>query len=108
VSGVALVRRVHAYQQQGANGIAFYQSESGLEFDGFEAFVPALADPSATAALLEDEAFLRRWPDTHLNSAYGLDCHSWFNDYTIDGRVNFGQVDWREEGITTDGLQKQV
>jgi hypothetical protein len=108
VSGVVLARRVQSYQQQGAEGIAFYQSESGLEFDGFEAFIPVLADAGATAALLKDEAFLRRWPDTYLNSAYGLDCHSWFNDFTIDGRVDFGPIDWRAEGYRIDGVQKRI
>ena len=107
-SGVSLARRAHECQSQGADGIAFYQSESGLEFDDFDQFVPAFADPAATEALLADEAFLRRWPDTHLNDTYGLDCHSWFNDYTIDGRINFGGVDWRGEGFTLDRSGKQV
>jgi hypothetical protein len=46
-----------------------YQSESGFEFDGFEALIPEFADLAAAAALLKDEAFLRRWPDTYLNCA---------------------------------------
>ena len=37
-----------------------------------------------TAALLRDARFADRWPITHVNASYGLDCHSWFNDYTID------------------------
>ncbi len=98
VSGAVLVRRVHDYQQQGADGIAFYQSESGLEFDGFDQFIPALADPEETTRLLADERFLTRWPVTHLNSAYGLDCHSWFNNFTIDGHTDLGNPDCAERG----------
>lgn len=84
VNFAVLARRVHDYQTQGADGIAFYQSESGLEFDGIEEVVPRLADPEETRVLLSDRAFLDRWPVTHLNCAYGLDCHSWFNNFTID------------------------
>jgi len=107
VSAVALTRRVRDYQQQGADGIAFYQSESGLEFDGF-AFIPALADPVATEALLSDEAFVSRWPVTHLNAAYGLDCHSWFNNYTVDGRTNFGNPNWAEGGLAVGAGERLI
>ncbi|MDP6117241.1 MAG: hypothetical protein QGG53_35715 [Planctomycetota bacterium] len=85
VSAAVLARRVLDYQEQGAEGIALYQSESGLEFDGFDEFIPRLAEPAEVKALLSDDSFLSRWPITHLNSAYGLDCHSWFNNFTIDG-----------------------
>lgn len=82
-----LARRAHDYYAQGADGIAFYQSESGLEFDGIEELVPAIGSPEGAQALLADKAFTDKWPVTHLNCAYGLDCHSWFNDYTIDGKA---------------------
>ena len=83
-----LARRVHDYQNQGADGIAFYQSESGLEFDGIEEVIPRLAEVEETRALFEDRAFVERWPITHLNCAYGLDCHSHFNNFTIDMDVS--------------------
>ena len=79
-----LARRANDYQQQGADGIALYQSECGLEFDGIEEVIPRLADPQQTQALLADRDFADHWPITHLNSAYGLDCHSHFNNFTID------------------------
>jgi hypothetical protein len=85
VNYAVLARRVRDYQDQGADGIALYQSESGLEFDGIEDVVPRFVDPRTTATLLADEAFLGAWPVTHLDCAYGLDCHSHFNNYTIDG-----------------------
>jgi len=86
VSFAALARRVREYQRQGAEGIAFYQSECGLEFDGADEVIPACADAARLDALLADDAFLRRWPITHLSASYGLDCHSWFDDWTIDGK----------------------
>ncbi len=108
VSGVALTRRVQRYQEQGADGIAFYQSESGLEFDGFDQFIPALADPTATKALLSDKDFLARWPVTHLNAAYGLDCHSWFNNFTVDGHTNFGDPNWSEGGLAVGAGERLI
>jgi hypothetical protein len=33
---------------------------------------------------------------------------SWFNDFTMDGRVNFGQIDWRAEDYWIDGVQKRI
>jgi hypothetical protein len=86
VSLARLARRIRDFQLQGAQGIAFYQSECGLEFDGIEDVVPACADPARLDTLLQDDAFLRRWPVTHLNASYGLDCHSWFDDWTMDGQ----------------------
>jgi len=85
VNLAVLARRVLDYQEQGADGIALYQSESGLEFDGIEEVAPRLARVEDTRALLAGKDFLERWPVTHLNCAYGLDCHSHFNNYTIDG-----------------------
>lgn len=79
-----LAHRVNKYQTQGADGIAFYQSESGLEYDGIETVVPIFRDPEKTRSLLSNQAFLDKWPITHLNCSYGLDCHSWFNNFTID------------------------
>lgn len=88
VNYAVLARRVHEYHSQGADGIALYQSECGLEFDGIEQVVPRFASRQATADLLRDEAFQAAWPVTHLDCAYGLDCHSHFNNYTIDGSVS--------------------
>jgi len=88
INYAVLARRVRDYQIQGADGIAFYQSECGLEFDEIDQVIPRLADPQATEALLTDPSFQNRWPVTHLNCAYGLDCHSHFNNFTIDTEIS--------------------
>jgi hypothetical protein len=88
VNLAVLARRVSDYQLQGASGIAFYQSECGLEFDDMDSVVPLCAEPGSLTELLADPAFHTRWPVTHLNCAYGLDCHSHFNNYTIDTEVS--------------------
>ena len=47
--------------------------------------IPRLAEPKQTEALLADQQFTERRPVTRVDRSDGLDCHSWFNNFSIDG-----------------------
>jgi len=73
---VSFLRRVKRQYDEGADGVATYQSDYGCEQPALKPIMPKLADPGAIAALLADQALLEKYPQDEASRLYGVDNHS--------------------------------
>ena len=76
---LVLARRALRSHAQGASGIAFYQSDTGIQIPEVQNVVAMFKDPDALRKYTEDDDVRKRWPVTPENADYGIDNHSrWF------------------------------
>ncbi len=73
---LVLARRALASLEAGAQGIALYQSDTGVQRPDVKDAVAAMSDPAALRAYVADPEVARRYPITPENAAYGIDNHS--------------------------------
>lgn len=79
LNALVLARRALRSHALGASGIAFYQSDTGIQLPGVRDVVAMFKNPEALRKFTEDEEVLRRWPITPESADYGIDNHSrWF------------------------------
>lgn len=76
VNPVSFLRRAQRQYGEGADGVALYQSDTGIRDPILTPFLPQLAEPAAVARLLADKELLARWPQDEASRYYGLDNHS--------------------------------
>ncbi len=76
VNPLVLARRALRSHEDGASGIALYQSDTGVQWPDTREAVERLADPKRLRAYVNDPGNARRWPVTDENRDYGIDNHS--------------------------------
>ncbi|MFA5189973.1 MAG: hypothetical protein WC740_04560 [Verrucomicrobiia bacterium] len=76
VNPVSFLRRVQRQYGEGANGMALYQSDTGIRYPILTPYLPQLGDAAAVARWLGDKELLARWPQDDASRCYGLDNHS--------------------------------
>jgi hypothetical protein len=73
---VSFLQRAKRQYDEGADGVAIYQSDYGCEQPVLKPIIPKLADPGAIAALLADQSLLQKYPQDEASRLYGVDNHS--------------------------------
>ena len=73
---VSFLQRAKRQYDEGADGVAIYQSDYGCEQPALKPIIPKLADPGAIAALLADQSLLQKYPQDEASRLYGVDNHS--------------------------------
>ncbi len=73
---VSFLRRVQRQYGEGADGMALYQSDTGIRDPILTPYLPQLGDAAAVARWLGNKELLARWPQDDANRYYGLDNHS--------------------------------
>ena len=73
---VSFLQRTKRQYDEGADGVAIYQSDYGCEQPVLKPIIPKLADPGAVATLLADQALLQKYPQDEASRLYGVDNHS--------------------------------
>lgn len=76
VNPLVLARRALASHESGAQGIALYQSDTGVQWPGMRDAVACMPDPQRLRVYVQDPDILRRWPVTADNAEFGIDNHS--------------------------------
>lgn len=76
VNPVSFLRRVQRQYGEGADGMALYQSDTGIRYPILTPYLPQLGDAAAVARWLGDKELLARWPQDDASRYYGLDNHS--------------------------------
>ncbi len=76
VNPLVLARRALRSLEQGAHGIALYQSDTGVQWPGVCDVLPAFSDPEALREIVDDPELASRYPVTDENRHYGIDNHS--------------------------------
>ncbi len=76
VNPLVLARRALKSREAGAQGIALYQSDTGVQDPRMREAVMRLADPEALRTYVNDPEVKKRWPVTDENKEYGIDNHS--------------------------------
>ncbi|MBM3890834.1 MAG: twin-arginine translocation signal domain-containing protein [Verrucomicrobia bacterium] len=76
VNPVSFLRRVARQYDEGADGVALYQSDTGIRDDVLKPVLPKLSDPAAVAALLADRELLAKHPQDNKSRHFGVDNHS--------------------------------
>ncbi|MGI6082030.1 MAG: hypothetical protein ACOYEP_04075 [Limnochordia bacterium] len=90
VNPLVLARRALQSAKDGAQGIALYQSDTGVRWPDLAPFLPSFHDPDGLARLIEDLEADERYAVTEENARYGIDNHSrpgaFFASKTADPR----------------------
>lgn len=76
INPLVLARRALQTREEGAQGIALYQSDTGVQDSGMREAVARMAEPEALRAYINDTEVQKRWPITEENREYGVDNHS--------------------------------
>lgn len=88
---LVLAERVHRLHQPGLAGMAFYQSDTGVQLPGFPELLPRFASRSGLEQLLADKELKQQWPVRKEHENYGLDHHSLFGKFRGEaGRESIG------------------
>lgn len=73
---VSFLQRVKRQYDEGADGVALYQSDTGCVDRMLIHVLPKLSDPAALAALLADPAFQAKHPQEDASRLFSVDNHS--------------------------------
>jgi hypothetical protein len=76
VNPISFLQRVKRQYDEGADGVALYQSDTGCVDPTLKPILPGLSDPAAVAALLADPALLAKYPVDEASRYFGVDNHS--------------------------------
>jgi len=76
VNPLVLARRALHSVDLGAQGIALYQSDTGIQWPGVREVLPAFTNPEALRETVRDPDFANRYPITEENLNFGIDNHS--------------------------------
>jgi len=84
VNPLVLARRALKSFEDGAQGIALYQSDTGVRWRGLAEYLAALSDPARLRELTQDQEFVARHPVTPVNEVFGIDNHSLPTEFRAD------------------------
>jgi len=73
---ISLLQRVKRQYDEGADGVALYQSDTGCVDPVLKPILSKLSDPAAIAALLADPALLAKYPQDDASRLFSVDNHS--------------------------------
>jgi hypothetical protein len=73
---VSFLQRTKRQYDEGADGVAIYQSDYGCEHLVLKPVISKMADFGAVVALLADPALLQKYPQDEASRLYGVDNHS--------------------------------
>lgn len=76
INPAVLAQRALRSQEQGADGICLYQTDTAVRWPGLREVLPQFAEPDTLRELVEDEGFNDTWPVTPENEQFGIDNHS--------------------------------
>jgi hypothetical protein len=76
VNPLVLARRALRSHEGGAQGIALYQSDTGVQWPGVRDAVASMGNPQVLRSYVNDPEVARRYPITKENAEYGMDNHS--------------------------------
>ena len=76
VNPLVLARRALRSHETGAQGIALYQSDTGVQWPGVRDAVAVMSDPGKLCAYVNDPELAERYPITPENADFGIDNHS--------------------------------
>jgi len=73
---LVLACRALRSHELGAQGIALYQSDTGVQWPGVRDAVVSMGNPQVLRSFVNDPEVARRYPITEENAEYGIDNHS--------------------------------
>ncbi len=76
INPLVLARRALRSYEAGTQGIALYQSDTGVQWPGVRDAVSVMSEPDALRTYVDDPKVAQRHPITEENAQFGIDNHS--------------------------------